>query len=234
MNVYISTSNKYLKCLKPFYFLFNRFWSDKQKVVVLGYRSPEFDLPSNFEFISMGSQQGPKFWSTDLARYFRSIDDQYFIYGLEDHFITRPVDLQMLEVMKDQIRKDSLIGRCGLTPGISERPHIIRETIGDIKIAQLKKNANYQVCTQYSIWNRGYFLKYVPDGLSPWDFEIKGSWKARRDNWKAVYGYKGKGKNKKFTVYKSEGIRNKKIDKKLDFGDLSPAVLEEMRKKEKV
>ena len=60
MNIYISTSNDYLHVLKPFSYLFNKFWSDEQKVFILGYEYPTFDLPNNFEFISMNSDSSSK------------------------------------------------------------------------------------------------------------------------------------------------------------------------------
>ena len=97
MNVYISTSDKYLHILKPFSYLFNKFWSDKQKVYILGYELPSFDLPDNFEFISMGEQKGIKYWSSDLHKFFSSIDDEYFIYSMEDHFILDYVDIKLFE-----------------------------------------------------------------------------------------------------------------------------------------
>ena len=75
MKIYISTSDKYLQLLKPFSFLFNRFWGEQQDVVVLGYKEPDFELPNNFEFVSMGvSRNDPKEWSDGLRDYFKSID----------------------------------------------------------------------------------------------------------------------------------------------------------------
>ena len=72
MKVYISTSDKYLQLLKPFSFLFNRFWGEQQDVVVLGYKEPDFELPNNFEFVSMGvSRNDPKEWSDGLRDYFK-------------------------------------------------------------------------------------------------------------------------------------------------------------------
>ena len=48
MKIYISTSNKYIHLIKPFQYLFNKFWSDSQPVTILGYEEPTFDLYNNF------------------------------------------------------------------------------------------------------------------------------------------------------------------------------------------
>ena len=42
--------------MEPFQYLFNKFWSDKQKVTILGYEEPKFKLEDNFNFISLGKQ----------------------------------------------------------------------------------------------------------------------------------------------------------------------------------
>jgi len=79
LNIYISTSNDYHHCLKPFAFLFNKFWSIDKKVTFIGYKIPDFELPSNFSFISLGVQRGHKYYSEELRTFFDSIDVEYFI-----------------------------------------------------------------------------------------------------------------------------------------------------------
>jgi hypothetical protein len=49
MKIYISTSNKYIHLIQPFQYLFNKFWSDKQRVTILGYEEPNFQLYKNFD-----------------------------------------------------------------------------------------------------------------------------------------------------------------------------------------
>ena len=77
LNIYISTSNKYIHLIKPFQYLFNKFWSDKQKVTILGYEEPKFKLEDNFNFISLGKQTTINDWCSDLSNFLESIDDDY-------------------------------------------------------------------------------------------------------------------------------------------------------------
>ena len=79
VNIYISTSNKYIHLIKPFQYLFNKFWSGKQNVTILGYEEPKFKLEDNFDFISLGKQTTIDDWCIDLKNFFESIDDDYFI-----------------------------------------------------------------------------------------------------------------------------------------------------------
>ena len=96
MNVYVFTSNNYLHVLKPFCFLFNKFWSDKQQVKIVGFEPPAWQMPDNFEFISLGKQRGIKYWSDDYIDFFNSINDEYFIHMVENEFLLRPVDFDII------------------------------------------------------------------------------------------------------------------------------------------
>jgi hypothetical protein len=95
LNVYVFTSNDYLHILRPFSFLLNKFWSPEQKVIIVGFEPPDFDLPSNYEFVSLGPQRGLKYWTNDHLDYFQGIEDQYFVHMLENEFFLRPFETQI-------------------------------------------------------------------------------------------------------------------------------------------
>jgi hypothetical protein len=52
MRVYVLTSDKYLPALRPFAWLFTKYWSSTQPVTVVGFSPPTFALPENFDFLS--------------------------------------------------------------------------------------------------------------------------------------------------------------------------------------
>ena len=70
---YVSTNNKHMGCLGVFSYIFNHFLPD-QELRILGYKKPDFELPDNCTFISMGTQGTVNEWSTDLRKYFEDID----------------------------------------------------------------------------------------------------------------------------------------------------------------
>ena len=57
INIYVSTCDLTIYAVDVFQHLFNKNWSANQKVTILGYSEPSFELPSNFDFISMGEKQ---------------------------------------------------------------------------------------------------------------------------------------------------------------------------------
>ena len=68
LSVFIFTSNSSMHCVPAWAYLFNKFWPWNQDVKVLGYDQPTFILPENFEYISLGKQRGPKYWSDDIRK----------------------------------------------------------------------------------------------------------------------------------------------------------------------
>ena len=59
--------------LKIYSFLFEKFWGNEQEVVVMGFEKPDFELPQNFEFVSLAEKQegGSKKWTRYIHNYLR-------------------------------------------------------------------------------------------------------------------------------------------------------------------
>ena len=208
MNIYISTSNNYLHLLKPFSYLFNKFWSDSQRVFILGYKSPLFELPDNFKFISMGEQKGIQYWANDLHKFFSSIDDEHFIYSMEDHFILDYVDIKLFEHLKNYLNKD--VGRISLSTQLANKRHDILETIENTNIIESHSSIQYRLCTQWSIWNKDFMLQYLKPNMSAWDFELQGFREPLNDNYRVI------GVDGKQVVCHADAIRSSKFKENLN------------------
>ena len=169
--IYIATSNNFLPLLKPFAYLFNKHWSPDQEVNFLGYDLPDFKLPENFNFISLGKQLGVKHWSNDIIKFFNSIEDTHFIYTAEDQFIIDFIDENILNNLL-KFTEDDNVGKICLNHGAVENSHFIIDTIDYFNIIELNQDANWRNSLQWSIWNKSYFFKYLNNDMSQWDFEL--------------------------------------------------------------
>tara|TARA_B110000211_G_C14072703_1_gene550629 strand:- start:2081 stop:2812 length:732 start_codon:yes stop_codon:yes gene_type:complete len=191
---YASTNNKHLECLEVFVHTFNHYIPE-QELRILGYDEPSYDLPDNCKFISMGEQGDVSEWSTDLRKYFLNSNDDYFIYGTEDVFFYETPKIDYINYLLERMR-DNFVGRIQLTDGEEEHDgtleintcydvklieNIIGNPWGDFKLFELIAS-EYVINTQYSLWNKEYFLKYMIDGMTPWQFEIEGSKRASHDS----------------------------------------------------
>ena len=233
--VYVSTNDKHVMCLKVFVELFGRFWSG-QEVNVLGYAP--VDLADFVTFHSMGTQGTVKDWSADLGIQMEHADE-YFIYGTEDIAFYKDADIdwlnQLIEIAKrnEQIGRINLVNPCMAGYTIERNPHYkVRQVkdFGDWGLYEQTDQSSYQLTTQFSIWNKEFFLRYCEPGMTPWDFETVGSHKARLDEqyktW-MVYG-------DKFPVYKEESFSSGEWDNRgLWFPLLSGELQEEIKEWDK-
>lgn len=173
MKIIVTTSNKYLHILPIFCFLFNKFWNDKQQVEIVGYDKPTFDLPTNFNFVSLGVQTpDQQNFTRDLRKYFAK-QEKYFIWLMEDTFIKSPINFTSLNILKSLTTQFSNVGRINLTrEGMKQDNEFFRKVAG-VNIFRNQKYSIYRLSTQPSIWNKHFVLQYMTEDLSPWQFECQ-------------------------------------------------------------
>lgn len=211
--IYVSTNNKHLNCLRAFVEIFYHFLPN-QELRILGYEPPPYKLPDTCTFISLGKQGGLSEWSTDLRRYFKQNGEQYFIYGTEDAFFCKNPQINFINYLSNLMIRSDRIGRINLvdaTEGdncsLEKSPHYSVSLIkkyensewGPWSLYVQDKFSDYSLTTQFSIWNKDFLMKYLIDGLSPWDFERQ-SYRTREDKEYSVLMVEGG-----FPIHKKEG-----------------------------
>lgn len=170
-------------------------------------------------------------WATDLREFFKTIQDDYFIYTVEDHFIVYPVNFIILNDLIRMTRKYNNVGRIGLTNDNKGRPFDILERRNKFDIIENRQDVDYRLSLLWCIWNREYILKYMENGQDPHDFEIKGSKKAKNDGWKILSTYG------EYAIHHTQAIRKGKLNAPLNFhfiNDnryLDSNIIEEMKTK---
>ena len=227
---YIWTSNQLMHCTPAWAYLFNKFWPWRQEVKVLGYEQPNFKLPENFEYISLGKQRGPKYWSNDMKEYFQDCNHEVFYLTTEDGFIVDYVnaDILNLAIKIAFINPGNKFLRFNLTADVETRQYELIKTFENCDLIKASQSSNYRQSLQHSIWRKDSFLDKLIPNQTPWDFELDNS-RARMDGLDVYatkdkyaihcgHGYK-KGKkvknwyesiNKEFT--KCEGLTQSDIE----------------------
>lgn len=192
MKVICTTSDLYHHCLPIFFRQYERFMNISPFELV-GYKRPE-NLPDWVDFVSLGEQRGPEYFTNDLLPYFKQ-QPQWFIWMMEDTFLREMTDFVGLDKAWKFRRED--IGRIGLTNDITKREHTV---YGDFAYAH--RDSAYRLSTQPSIWNRDFLTYYMKPGLTPWQFEKQET----IDGWK-VYGTTWN------VITHNEGVRKHDIHK---------------------
>lgn len=218
MKIICTTSDNYLHILPIFCYLFNENWDKRIQVEIVGYKKPEFELPPNFSFHSLGVQSNnKKDFSNDLSKYFEK-QDRFFIWLMEDTFIKK-IDNKALERSIQLIDKYNQIGRINLTTETLKQTNFFLEDIGEYRLFENTQTANYRLSTQPSIWSREFLLNYLTPNLSPWEFETQ---ECSHD------GYRIIGLNKN-SIYHNEGVRRFDLYK-YNLEGVSEIQLDQMKK----
>jgi len=190
--VFITTCKPYYWALRPFMYLFAQYWSTKQSVVIAGYESLPFDLPSTWEFHSISPKTYPKKqWLKGILEFLTSVPDNFFTWMLEDYWLVRPVDHPGIRTLADYMDINRDVIRIDLTAdryyaGKVDRPHLLGED-GNKEICYghydlIPSNVNsYHLSTQAGIWNKNHLVALmkkcieIHGDMSPWEFELNGT-----------------------------------------------------------
>lgn len=219
MKFCVTTSDNYHHLLKVFCYMFNKNWSSEQHVEVVGYKYPDFVLPGNFTFHSLGEQKGDATnFTRDLREYFKKQKD-WFIWFMEDSWPIE-INFEHLEILKF-LRDCPNVGRINLCHASVLQQHKTFGVIRGLKILENTQAALYRLCTQPSIWNRDFLLQYMQKDLTPWQFETQ---PAFNDGWRIL------GPEEKVLVH-SEGTTKHDIHK-LDLSGIPESQIEEMKQLE--
>jgi hypothetical protein len=208
LKIYIPTCDDNIFVMKYFQYFFEKYWDNETEVKVLGFNSPKFKLNNNFEFISLGNFQigGAKGWTNYLIPFFNQIDDDYFIFGIDDFMIARPLNNQVFQAAMKLLNGNLKIGRIDLQPLQFARNSNLFDylcKIDQIEFMKMKEKGVdgeniYRNSGAFSIWNKEWFLKNMKPNWSPWDWETEGSQLAEND------GYDVIGSLNNFAIKKSE------------------------------
>jgi hypothetical protein len=219
MDICVTTSNAYKHLIPIFCFLFNKFWDSKQRVEIVGYDQPPYNLPSNFHFVSLGKQTEDKQnFTRDLRKYF-SKKDKYIIWMMEDTFLRKPVDFKSLNLVKSLTEKFTDVGRVNLTREGVKQDHSFLANVGGYDVFQNDKFSIYRLSTQPSIWNKHFALQYMAEDLTPWEFECQSD--------HAVDEFKILGLDRDAPVKHNEGVRKHNLYD-YNFDGIDQSIIDEM------
>lgn len=187
INVLVMTSDKYLKALKPFAWLFNKYWSAWQSVTVAGFTPPDFALPDNFHFLSLGKFEDYPVgkWSDALLAAMYRTGFETFVLFLEDYWIRRGVDVEAVRMCDDYCRQFKNVLRIDLTVDRlfaygprypADVPHY--GNLGYLDLVKSDPTLQYHMSLMAAIWRADNLSRVLLPNQTPWQIEIDGTTRA--------------------------------------------------------
>lgn len=176
--IYVLTSDRYHPMLRIFTHLFNKYWSPDQPVGVAGFAEPEFDLPDNFTFMSLGDQRDYPVtkWSDGMLKLLDLIPHEQFVLFFEDYLLVESVNLEIVYRLYDymdqfpRIVKIDLAGdRAGADP--------VRElgTWRGIDLLLSDPVSQYHMSLYIGLWRKVLLRELLIPGETPWQVELDGT-----------------------------------------------------------
>jgi hypothetical protein len=150
-------------------------------------------------YVSLDQKQfgGSDSWCKYLKDYLSKINDKFIIFGLDDYFLSKKINLKATLDMLSFLKKhDNAIGaKLGITPSQRHWDYNLKK---GTHIYIMKNNALYPVTTQLTIWKRSYLIQmlscykkiknFIPYRKirTPWEFENNGSEYAQKKLYKVI------------------------------------------------
>jgi len=174
--VYVFTCDKYLPYMRSFAYLFNVYWSTLQEVKVIGYKEPDFILPTNFTFYSAGEDGGQKTWSDGVIKFLSEQPDELAVILLDDYWLCRKADNTGVDTLADYVHEHPSVLRMDLTTDRLYNGAMFEVgAYGHYDIIETPAGAEYQMSTQAGIWRLKLLRDLLKPGMSPWDVELETS-----------------------------------------------------------
>lgn len=177
--ILVLTSDHYLKALRPFAWLFNKYWGKHQPVRVVGFAEPDFELPDNFEFYSMGPMSNYPLnkWSDVLIDHMGETPGvSHFLLFLEDYWLARPVNTQAVRMLYDyavqfrNVLKIDLVADRLYAWGMTDY-----DNCGYVDLVLSHHASQYHMSLMCGIWSRELLLRFLVRGETPWEVELNGT-----------------------------------------------------------
>src|ERR1035437_2365050 len=165
-SVVVSSCDAYSDAWEPFFKLFFKYWPDCPFPI---YLISEHKLYKHLKVNSILLGVDKK-WATNMKLALNQIDSSFIIYMQEDYLLTRRVDTILILDFINIIKQNN-IGYIKLYPS----PPPTKIWSKDNRLGVIEKGSNDSVSLQSTMWNKSFLEKFLVDGESGWDMEIKGS-----------------------------------------------------------
>ena len=147
---------------------FKKYWYDRPYKICLLTDDYKEELPGFFDEVVVCDSNWITMMQAGIAK---MKDPQYFILLMDDYFMTSKVDNDQVEKYIQLAKKyDCMNIRLNKTSFTEKNKRKDRSDLVDIVAGSA-----YSISLQAGIWNTKYFLEFVENDWTPWDFERIGS-----------------------------------------------------------
>lgn len=184
ITILINSCDLYESAWIPFFRLFQIQWPDCPYELVLNTETKLFDC----SFMKIRTIPGGTVsWSKRLKTVLNQIDTEFIVYLLDDFFLMSPVNIESFNAAVDLIKRDKTVGFIGLKHNThydfknghednADKPFFSKDEVITVN----------RVNSMSALWRKDWLLSLLRNHETPWEFEIYGSVRSRRTNYKVL------------------------------------------------
>jgi hypothetical protein len=173
MKVFLHGYESSKKIINAADFLLRKYIPKDFEIFFLNYGKNEYNRTSNSYIALTKRNVNSKYWSKYLCEFLKDCKDDYVIFALDDHLLSKPLDLSEYDRMKSYFFQNSIYGnlKLGISPSYRDQDiQMINAT--DFYVSRV---SGYPVTTQWTLWRREVLISILERVGSPWEFELVGS-----------------------------------------------------------
>lgn len=188
MKTVVFTSDTHSWLLRGFFHQWQKYGND-WTIQVAGFTHPG-TLPEGVDFYSIGEFKDypADKWSDAIIKYLENQEDELFLFMLEDYWLLRQVNQAVLDLVVAFMNNHPEVGRFDVAADrVFDRAARYVGSVGIMDICEAK--GNYSLSFQASIYRRKALLDALRPGESPWQSELKGTYRMNSLHWKVAGTY---------------------------------------------
>lgn len=164
--IVVPSCDAYEDSWAPFFGFFFKYWPDCPFPVYL-ITGAKIYPDQRVKTIALGIDNG---WANNMKTSLANLPEKYFLYFLEDVFLTKRVDTERILVLLGVLKKNH-ISCLRLHPSPApDKPYADNKDLGIIG-----QKAPYRVSTMTAIWDKEAFIRLLKPGENAWQMELEGT-----------------------------------------------------------
>jgi len=182
----IMTSDRPPHPLPGFIHLWQKYNNYPNQVnVICGFTKPDYALPDNFRFVSIGKQEDfpPNRWSERLHIVLSEVADEVFILMLDDYWLVRQVDERGLKMAYDYMNQFTNVLKIDLTfdrlfaegGGKYLFGYHTYNTLGHLDLIKSNPASAYHMSLWGGMWRRDLLDSFLVPGETAQQIELSGT-----------------------------------------------------------
>jgi len=168
--ILVASFDGYKDLWEPFFGCFFKYWPDCPYPVFLGSNAVTYHH-KQIDSILVGSDQG---YTSNLIAMLEQLDYPWIILWVDDAFLSRPVDTARLKQLIANAKAEQAAS-LKLIASKSTRSVANPSSTG---IGEIPRGTPYRVSISLSLWQKRSLLDCLIPGLSAWQIELNGTFKA--------------------------------------------------------